>query len=71
MFYETNMTNDSHGLKKDKLTTISVTRDTYLKLKALGQTADSFNDVLSRVLDLVGALDESGAKRTSEPKPDG
>jgi hypothetical protein len=71
MFYETNMTNEVNELRKDKLTTISVSRDTYLKLKAMGQTADSFNDVLSRVLDLVGALDESGAKRTSEPKPDG
>jgi hypothetical protein len=66
MFYETNMTNDSHELRKDKLTTISVSRDTYLKLKALGQTADSFNDVLSRVLDLVGALDKSGAKKTGD-----
>ena len=59
-----NMTNKSHELRKDKLTTISVSRDTYLKLKALGQTADSFNDVLSRVLDSVGA-------KNGDPKPEG
>ena len=33
-----------------KLTTISVSRENYVILKELGGTGDSFNDVLTRVL---------------------
>lgn len=33
-----------------KLTTISISQDNYLILKELGRTGDSFNDVLSRLL---------------------
>jgi predicted CopG family antitoxin len=34
-----------------KLTTITVRQDTYDRLKNLGKTAETFNDVISRVLD--------------------
>jgi predicted CopG family antitoxin len=33
-----------------KLTTISVSHANYLTLKELGKTGDSFNDVLTRIL---------------------
>jgi predicted CopG family antitoxin len=33
-----------------KLTTISVSDENYLILKKLGNTGDSFNDVLTRIL---------------------
>jgi predicted CopG family antitoxin len=33
-----------------KLTTISVSHENYLILKRLGDTGDSFNDVLTRIL---------------------
>ena len=31
-------------------TTISVSKENYLKLKKLGETADTFNDVLTKIL---------------------
>jgi predicted CopG family antitoxin len=34
-----------------KLTTISISKENYEKLKRLGCTAESFNDVLSRLLE--------------------
>ena len=34
----------------DKLRTIAVSKENYDKLKRLGYTADSFNDVLTRLL---------------------
>jgi predicted CopG family antitoxin len=34
------------------LTTISVTRDNYLLLKNLGKTGDTFNDVITRLLEI-------------------
>ena len=36
-----------------ELTTISVSQKNYLILKELGNTGDSFNDVLSRILEDV------------------
>jgi hypothetical protein len=39
-----------------KLTTISVSIENYLLLKQLGNTGDSFNDVLTRVLKTVTPL---------------
>jgi predicted CopG family antitoxin len=37
----------------DKLTTIAVSKENYDKLKRLGYTAESFNDVLNRLLENV------------------
>jgi hypothetical protein len=34
----------------NKLTTISISHENYLILKGLGNTGDSFNDVLTRLL---------------------
>ena len=34
-----------------KLTTISITRENYQALKELGKTGDSFNDVLTKLLE--------------------
>jgi predicted CopG family antitoxin len=36
--------------KSHKLTTISISKENYFILKKMGQTSDSFNDVLSRLL---------------------
>jgi predicted CopG family antitoxin len=36
-----------------KLTTISISQENYLILKRLGDTGDSFNDVLTRILDMT------------------
>ncbi|HEX2408617.1 MAG TPA: hypothetical protein VHJ38_15545 [Nitrososphaeraceae archaeon] len=33
-----------------KLTTIAISKENYFILKRMGQTSDSFNDVLSRLL---------------------
>ena len=33
-----------------KMTTIAISNENYLILKKLGQTGDSFNDVLTRIL---------------------
>jgi predicted CopG family antitoxin len=35
----------------DNMTTISVTKDTYEKLRALGQMGNSFNDVIERLIE--------------------
>ena len=43
-----NKSNELH-----KLTTISLTKENYEKLKRLGCTGESFNDVLGRVLEQV------------------
>jgi predicted CopG family antitoxin len=44
----------SNKLEKEietkKLTTISISKENYLILKRMGQTSDSFNDVLNRLL---------------------
>ena len=37
-------------INNNKLTTISVSYENYLILKELGNTGDSFNDVLTRLL---------------------
>jgi predicted CopG family antitoxin len=42
------MLSESH-----KLTTIAISKENYDKLKRLGYTADSFNDVISRILQNV------------------
>ena len=34
----------------NKLTTIAISKENYFILKRMGQTSDSFNDVLSRLL---------------------
>ena len=34
----------------NKLTTIAISKENYFILKKMGQTSDSFNDVLSRLL---------------------
>ena len=36
--------------KPNKLTTISISKENHAILKTLGQTSDSFNDVLTRLL---------------------
>jgi len=41
-----------------ELTTISVSKKNYLILKELGNTGDSFNDVLSRILEDIIYLKE-------------
>jgi predicted CopG family antitoxin len=44
-------TNNNQEIKKsNKLTTISISKENYFILKEMGQTSDSFNDVLSRLL---------------------
>jgi predicted CopG family antitoxin len=43
-----NQLSESH-----KLTTISITKENYDKLKRLGYTSESFNDVLNRLLENV------------------
>ena len=35
---------------RNKLTTIAISKENYYILKRMGQTSDSFNDVLSRIL---------------------
>ena len=54
-----------------ELTTISVSQKNYLILKELGSTGDSFNDVLSRILENVVYLKEdqnSGTRYNSYSK---
>jgi predicted CopG family antitoxin len=44
-------TNNNQEIEKsNKLTTISISKENYFILKKMGQTSDSFNDVLSRLL---------------------
>lgn len=38
---------------RHKLTTISVTRENYQALKELGRTGDSFNDVITKLLEFA------------------
>lgn len=46
-----NKTNNRQEIEKsNKLTTISISKENYFILKKMGQTSDSFNDVLSRLL---------------------
>ena len=46
-----NKTNNRQEIdKSNKLTTISISKENYFILKKMGQTSDSFNDVLSRLL---------------------
>jgi predicted CopG family antitoxin len=46
-----NRTNNKQEIEKsNKLTTISISKENYFILKKMGQTSDSFNDVLSRLL---------------------
>jgi predicted CopG family antitoxin len=46
-----NRTNNRQEIEKsNKLTTISISKENYFILKKMGQTSDSFNDVLSRLL---------------------
>jgi predicted CopG family antitoxin len=46
-----NKTNNRQEIEKsNKLTTISISKENYFILKKMGQTSDSFNDVLSRIL---------------------
>ena len=46
-----NNTNNRQEIEKsNKLTTISISKENYFILKKMGQTSDSFNDVLSRLL---------------------
>jgi predicted CopG family antitoxin len=40
-----------------KLTTISISRENYAILKSLGRTGDTFNDVLTRILEGVEIQD--------------
>jgi hypothetical protein len=47
---ESNNCYSMHNSHKE-LTTISVSQKNYLILKELGSTGDSFNDVLSRILE--------------------
>jgi predicted CopG family antitoxin len=42
------------NISKQKYTNIAVTETNYLALKRLGQTGDSFNDVLTRLLEANG-----------------
>jgi hypothetical protein len=41
-----------------KLTTVTIREDNYQRLRNLGKTGDTFNDVLTRVLDQVEGKDE-------------
>ena len=50
-----------HGLATQNLTTISISKDNYLVLKKMGQTGDSFNDVLTRILQQLQVEEASGA----------
>ena len=44
-------TNNNQEIEKsNKLTTISISKENYFILKKMGQTTDSFNDVVSRLL---------------------
>jgi predicted CopG family antitoxin len=46
-----NKTNNRQEIEKsNKLTTISISKENYFILKKMGQTSDSFNDVVSRLL---------------------
>jgi predicted CopG family antitoxin len=45
-----NRTNNKQEIKSNKLTTISISKENYFILKKMGQTSDSFNDVLNRLL---------------------
>jgi hypothetical protein len=42
----------------NRLTTITIRRDTYERLQNLGKTGDTFNDVLARILDQVEGKDQ-------------
>jgi hypothetical protein len=53
MFYNKNQNIETKGdveNNNNKLTTIAISRENYFKLKNLGQTGDSFNDVLTMIL---------------------
>jgi predicted CopG family antitoxin len=41
-----------------RLKTIAVSESTYMKLKSLGGTGDSFNDVLIRLIETKGKKNE-------------
>ena len=52
MFYNKNQNIETKGdveNNNNKLTTIAISRENYFKLKNLGQTGDSFNDVLTKI----------------------
>lgn len=51
--------------RHNKLTTISISKENYLILKRMGQTSDSFNDVLTRLLKNRNNYLESIGVRTS------
>ena len=42
--------------ESNRLTTISISKHNYDRLKSLGYTSDSFNDVLGRILDDIYAI---------------
>jgi hypothetical protein len=55
MFCNLHNMNNTNKIQKEietsnKLTTISISKENYFILKSIGNTGDSFNDVLSRVL---------------------
>jgi predicted CopG family antitoxin len=51
------MMNKSSEIHK-QLTTISISKENYEKLKILGYTGESFNDVLGRILERVQLLSQ-------------
>jgi predicted CopG family antitoxin len=51
-----------------KLTSISLSKENYDKLKRLGYTGESFNDVLSRVLENVKEESRYIQKMRKRPK---
>jgi predicted CopG family antitoxin len=56
-------------LKEDKignkLTTIAISKENYFILKKMGQTSDSFNDVLSRLLKNNYLLESTGVRTST------
>ena len=40
-------------VSSEKLTTIAISRDNYERLRELGKTGDSFNNVLTSLLDVM------------------
>ena len=54
-----------HATRKNRLTTISITHENYELLRNLGQTGDSFNDVLSKLLKNINGSTIKGGETSS------
>ena len=58
--------NESKKEKTNRLTTISISKENHSILKTMGQTSDSFNDVLTRLLKNKSLLESASRVGTRD-----